>query len=115
MALDRDAILNTNDTPFQSLHVEEWGGSVNVRGLTGAEWDQCELEKEAVRRKPSAGHYAAHICVRGIVDDQGKNCFTVGDVQALMKRHVTVLQRIALKIIELSGATASAQVEIEKN
>ena len=42
MGLTRDQILAVSDIQTEEVHVPEWGGTVLVRGLTGAERDEFE-------------------------------------------------------------------------
>ena len=115
MALSKDAILSAGDLTPTPMDVPEWGGVIYIRSLTGGEWDACEMERASVRKRPSEGHYAAHVCVRGIVDENGKPLFAVTDFEKLQQRNLNTIQRVALAILELSGATANAQGDIEKN
>jgi len=40
--LTRDAILEAQDLQHEEVYIPEWGGSVRVRTLTGAERDAFE-------------------------------------------------------------------------
>ena len=42
MALSRDQILGATDFVFVELEVEEWGGTVRLRGLSASERDAFE-------------------------------------------------------------------------
>jgi hypothetical protein len=93
MTLSRDQILAANDLEVREVDVPEWGGTVKVRPLNGAERDRFEasLRKERRRADGKEGtelvantdNMRAKLVARAVVDDDGKRVFTDADINAL--------------------------------
>jgi len=65
MTLTRDAILAANDTKLVPVEIPEWGGTVYVRPMTGAERDSYDMEMVATG-KPE--NLRGRMAVRTICD-----------------------------------------------
>ena len=113
----RQAILAACDIPEKELEIPEWGITVLVRGLTARE--RASLIQEAV----DSGRanldiiqlYPALVCL-ACRDPQTKDpIFVLEDREAVGAKAGAPVERIALLAMELSGFTARALVEAEKN
>ena len=110
--LTRDAVLSANDLQTDMVDVPEWGGAVQVRGLTLSEVNnvvQLATKKGATNTLDSA----IWTFIRGCVQPQ----FTDMDFDELKKKNA-VLLRVVKRINELSGMTESggaAIADAEKN
>jgi hypothetical protein len=106
--LSRDLILDANDLGFEDLEVPEWGGTVRVRALTGAERDAYEASMSQQRGKNYVRNLAnirAKLVVRSVVDENGDRLFTDQDANALGTKSAAALDRIfevAAKLSRLS-------------
>lgn len=114
--LNKLQVLTCSDFNFDYVDVPEWGGRLRVRGLSGEERTFCDkVMRDAEAGKSGPNTYAAALITCGTVDDQGASVFARSDIAALSKKADHVLQRVGVRILQLSGATPSAQVETEKN
>jgi hypothetical protein len=106
--LSRAAILNADDLESENLEIPEWGGTVRVRALTGAERDAYEASMRQQRGREFVANLAnvrAKLVVRSVVDQAGDRIFTDQDANALGKKSAAALDRIfecAAKLSRLS-------------
>lgn len=118
MALDRAAILGASDIETREVDVPEWGGTVLVRALTGAQRDaweaslQLQRGNEMVRDLTNA---RAKLVVRALVDEKGQRLFKDQDAGALGAKSGKVLDRIYDIVAEMSGLSDTAAVDAEGN
>jgi hypothetical protein len=117
--LNREAILGrakeVGDLPREEMAVPEWGGSVYVRGLTGAEFDSILSKKDKSGNLDENG-LAARIVVLGVCDAEGKRVFAPNDIAPLTNRQLHgVLVRVSNRIKKLSGIGENAEENAEKN
>lgn len=114
--LNRDAVLKASDQTYATVEVPEWGGSIRIRQLTGKQQEITNKINNAKCAEPiSFGGYAAAIVCFGCVDEHGNRLFQDIDAKALGERDAGAINRVAVEILKLSGATIEAQQDIEKN
>lgn len=104
--LTRDAILSAADLNKELVDVPEWGGSVYVRALSGAERDRFEASIVEQRGKSSRANLAnirAKLAALTVCDEQGEKLFTGADVSALGEKSAAALNRIFDVARRLSG------------
>jgi hypothetical protein len=116
--LMRDVILQVDDLLFEDVEVPEWGGTVRVRGLTGAERDA--FEAEMVERKGKKVHldmqnFRAKLVVRSVVDEAGKRLFTDTDALLIGRKSAAALQRVFEVAQRLSGLSDTDVEELVGN
>jgi hypothetical protein len=110
--LSRDAILNkAPQFPREEVQVPEWGGSVMVRCLSGAERDKLEVEWESTKRV----NFRARLVAYAACDDQGKPLFLTNDIPSLGQQPASALSRICDVAFKLNAFTKSDVEELEKN
>lgn len=125
MALSRDAILEKATKPrLEEFHVPAWADDsgddlIYLRGLSGDEaerfQEQSALAGESVRSPKDAGLTAQTIrpC---ITDENGESLFpNEDDAKLIGKLGFSELNRIAMKVLEMSGITEAGQDNIEGN
>ena len=113
MILNRDQILSIADLKTELVEMPEWGGSVYVRGMNGAERDKFEgslVEQRGKERKVNTANIRAKLASLTICDESGKRLFSEADVQAISQKSASALQRIFEVAQRLSGIT-DADVE----
>lgn len=114
--LSSDEILNADDIEIQLVEIPEWGGSVYVKGMTGAERDKWE--SDLVRRGAKGeqvvdlSNVRAKLCSMTICDESGKRYFKAKDVLALSKKAAAALHRVYEVAQELSGITDDDMEEL---
>lgn len=114
--VNKQLVFGASDFRFGEVDVPEWGGKLRVRELSGDERSWCDQIGKAIEAgKPGQPSYAAAIIVCGAVDETGASLFARADAAGLSKKADVVLQRVAIKILELSNATVQTQVDAEKN
>lgn len=92
--LTREQILAADDRHYEVVEVPEWGGSVRVATMTGAQRDAFEaslLSGGAPDLTNARAKLVAYCCV----DDSGNPLFTAADVEALGRKSAAALNRVA--------------------
>jgi len=117
--LNREDILKAEDIPTRDVDVPEWGGTVRVRGLTGADRDLYQASM--MTRMPNGdmapefGNITAKLVARAIVDEDGVPLFNELDIGRLGQKSAAALARVNTVAAELSGITETAKAEAEGN
>lgn len=105
----RDTILAASDIKDELVEVPEWGVTVKVRGMSGAEratWlATAGNDKGGI--DPARG-YPALIVLCTSDPATGEPVFTAADRDALMLKSGEALDRVALAAMRLSGLTSGA-------
>lgn len=112
--LNKEAILNVKDTHQEVVHVEEWGGHVCIRAMSGAERDDF---RAAIEGKDTSlvGQFEAPLLALTLVDEEGKRLFSIDDVEALRAKSAKVLDKLTQIAMRVNGMTEEAQEEAAKN
>lgn len=119
--LSRDQILGADDLTRATVDVPEWGGTLLVRALTGAE--RGRLESGALKQRGAAVAFQPQSLetVRGLVvsmaaiDAEGRQLFTFRDVVALSEKSGAALERVFDVVAALSGITEAAISELTED
>ncbi|TVQ59919.1 MAG: hypothetical protein EA379_09570 [Phycisphaerales bacterium] len=115
-SLTRESILASCDLPTERIDVPEWGGCVEIRTLTAGERDRFDaIVLEYNKPGGARPHIRAELLVRCIVDADGKNLFTVADVEKLAGKSARAVERVFNAALRLNGITNSDVEELEKN
>lgn len=109
--LTKNAILDTDDFLYATVPCPEWGGDVRVRGLTAAE--QATIIRRLNDKKTD--DLAVIVTIMGCVDANGERIFDNSDKDTLKARSYAVLDRVARKILELSGSSETEIEDAKKN
>jgi hypothetical protein len=95
MSLTREQILAAADRKTEAVEVPEWGGTVHVRSLSGAERDALEWAVKQAAESGGLGQNArARFAAAFICDEFGAALFTPDDIQALGEKSGSALDRI---------------------
>ena len=116
--LTRDQILAVADIKTEEVQVPEWGGSVFVRGLTGAQRVKFEMKVVEHRGTKQIWHrenIRARIIVMSVVDDKGELLFSEKDIKAVSEKAAGALERIFNVAQRLSGLSKQDVAELAKN
>lgn len=118
MTLSRDDILKTNDLTMKEVDVPEWGGSIFLRTMSGAERDAFEqscFEGRGKDRRFNYQNVRARFLAYCIADENGNRLFTDADITELGKKSSLVLSRLFEIAQEMNGFTESDIEELTKN
>ena len=116
--LGRDAILAAVDMATEEVYVPEWGASVRVKTLTGAERDYFEasiIRREGKVVSQNLQNIRARLCALCIVDADGQRVFGEEDEFALGRKSGAALERIFAAAQRLNGLRDEDVEELVKN
>jgi len=105
----RDTILNADDRQSEQMDVPEWGVTIELRGLTGA--DRAAFLADAVTDdgKVDFTRVWPNLLIAGCYDpDTGEPVFTQLDRDALNTKSAGVTERVAQRIQAISGLSEDA-------
>lgn len=103
--LSKAAILAADDLPTEDVEIQEWGGTVRVRGLTATERDRFEFQVASARKNGTETDIRAAFAGRCMVDEQGGRLFTDKELSKLGGKSGAALDRIFDVVRKLSGMT----------
>jgi hypothetical protein len=118
MILSREAILGAQDLQTQEVNVPEWGGSVIVRGMTGAERDAFEASIMDLNNKDSKINFQdmrAKLLSKCLADEKGNRLFSDADIEALSGKAASALNRLFEVAQHLCGLSKTDMDELLKN
>ncbi len=110
----KDDILSSDDRPKETVSVPEWGGEVIVQAMTGTERDDFErsIYHDGIK---DFDNIRAKLCVRSIVDEEGKKVFSLSDIEALGKKNCKPLDKVFGVAKRLSGIGSQEILALKKN
>lgn len=106
--LSKDAILGADDLITEDVEVPEWGGTVRVRMMTGAERDAFEESLSRTKGKSVKANLAnlrARLVAKTVVDEAGKRLFTDAEAGVLGQKSAAALDRVFDAARTLNGMT----------
>lgn len=115
MTLSRDAILGAVDIQTKEVVVPEWGDSVFIKGMSGAERDAFEAANQDGSGGQKLTNIRARFLVRCIVNENGTRIFRDEDAAALGKKSSAAISRLWEAAAELNGTSDEAQAVMEGN
>jgi hypothetical protein len=113
--LTRDEILQAADIQYEDVDVPEWGGTVRVRSLTGAERDALEGSIAELEGLEIYKNFRARLVTRAVVDETGKRLFSDKDIERLGEKSGAALDRVFSVAQRLSGLTKADIEELTAN
>jgi len=117
--LSRSDILNaTSRLKTETIELPEWGGSVVVRELTGAErdaWEASIITSDGAQSPETMRNVRAKLIVKTIIDDEGELLFTDDDIDRVGALSGSTLNKIFEVACRLSALTAAEMDELEGN
>jgi hypothetical protein len=119
MTLTKDQILEAADLKSEAVEVPEWGGSVLVRTMTGADRDAFETSMVIVAadgtRRPDLTNLRAKLVALTVVDEANNRLFDVADIPRLALKSAAALERVFDAAQRINGIGAVAQDAVLKN
>lgn len=108
--LNFEQIIEADDMKTVDVEVPEWGGSIRLRSLTGAERDQFEAESVEIDKKTGQPiplppkNFRAKLIAKCAVKEDGTKVFQSKlSVEALGNKSAAVLTRLAFECQKLNG------------
>jgi hypothetical protein len=112
--LSKESILGCDDLPSQEVNIPEWGGSVWVKTMSGADRERFEtahqVEAKAVAKSNTL---RARLAVYSVCDETGKAMFEEKDIPALAKKSGAALDRIFEVSLKLNKIGSEDISELE--
>jgi hypothetical protein len=116
--LSKNEIFAADDRRTEDVPCPEWGGTVRLRGLTGAERDAYEasMQKQVGGKQvQDYRNFRARLVALAAINEDGTPLFEQNEVAALAKRSSAALSRLFDVACRLSGITDEDVVELEGN
>lgn len=113
--LTKEQILARNDLPTEIVEIQEWGGSVKLRGLSAGEREALEQEVTNKQGKVETKNLRAKLLVRSIVNENNEKIFTEADIDALNTKSSFVIDKLFLAAQRLNGMSNDAIEEMKGN
>ena len=111
----RDQILNSNDIPKELVKVKEWGISIEVRGMTGAERTRI-LDLAQDEKGMNLQMVYPEIVISTAFDaETGEKIFTPEDRTALLSKSANALDVLATVGMRLSGFLSETSNDLGKD
>ncbi len=116
--LSREAILGADDLKTESVEIEEWGGLILIRTLTGRERDR--LEADLLNSKKNGAtinldNVRAKLVVATAMDEDGKQLFQPSDEGKLGDKSGAALSKAAAVAQRLGGLSTADVEDLAKN
>jgi hypothetical protein len=112
----RDQILAAEDIPSEKVKVPEWGVTVDVRGMTGAE--RTRIMDKAVDQQGGINLqfvYPEIVIATSFDNETGEQIFKPSDRDTLLSKSAVALDRLAQVGMRLSGFTQDSADEAGKD
>lgn len=109
---DALAILDCDDVETAYVDVPQWKGRVKVKSLRG---DQASALHAIGKDQKRNKEFLARLIVVGAIKEDGSPLFNKDMVEPLSKRSFAALNKIAGKILELSGMNEEQGKNLEKD
>jgi hypothetical protein len=116
--LSRDEIRVVQDAVFEEVEVPEWGGTVRVKALSGAERDAFEsslTEQKGKKIRMKMQNVRARMARLTCVDENGKPVFQPSDEHWLGEKSAAALDRVFDVAMKLAGMRDEDIDELTEN
>lgn len=116
--LTADQILNAEDLVTEDVEVPEWGGTVRVRMMTGAERDAFEAslaQQKGKSVRTNLANLRARLVAKTAVNAEGKRLFTDEQAGVLGQKSAAALDRVFEAARKLNGMTEKDVEELTED
>lgn len=113
--LTRAAILDAPDLKHEDVDVPQWGGTVRVRVMTGAERDAFRIAIATEEGGTPIGRFSVALLAATLIDEQGARLFTMDDLDQLAEKSAASLDKPAAVAMRLNGLGVTAVEDAVKN
>ena len=112
--LSKDDIFKADDLPTKDMDIPEWGGTLTIRTLTGAErdeWESAFVNQDKIDIRGLKSRLVQFTTMNG----DGQQMFTKADLQKINSKSASVIDRIFQVSQRLSGLTKEDAEEMVEN
>ena len=116
--LTKDQIISADDLLYEDVEIEEWGGSVRVRRMTGAERDAFDASIYEIKGKDvkvNRENYRSKLLVKVLVDENNTRLFSDKEIGELGKKSVQALDKLFVVAQKVNGLSPDIQEAFVKN
>ena len=112
----REKIFSAGDIEKELVEVKEWGVTLEIRSMTGAQRARVMAHAVDEKGKPDLEKVYPDLLIYTIYDpESGELVFSESDRGELMKKNGAIIERLARVAMRLSGIGEQAVEEAEKN
>jgi hypothetical protein len=118
MPASKESIFAFKGKPSHAVDVPEWGGTVYVRVMSGAERDGYEDETYRLNGKSvqlNRVNARARLLVRCLSDEEGKRLFSDADADTLGNQPADVIDKVYSVALRVNGFTEKDVEDLAKN
>ena len=118
MLLNKEQIKSVSDLETLDVEVPEWGGTVRLKSLTGAERDRFEasvVQGQGKNTTVNMQNLRAKLVAQSAIGEDGKSLFSEEDVKWLGEKSAKALNRLFNAAQQLSGLSESDVKELAGN
>ena len=124
MLLNKNEILSADDRQTLDIEIPEWGGTVRITVMSGTSRDAYEASLVKMQDDGSGNGRTAErdltnlrskLVAACMIDEQGKQLFSVAEVEQLGSKNGAVLNRIYEEANNLNATTEDKIEEVAKN
>lgn len=114
--LSKADILGADDIRVELVEVPEWGGTVGVRVMSGADRDAYEIAIYETRKAGKDNqNVRAQLVAMTAVDESGARLFGVADIRALGAKSAAALDRVFAVAQRINRLRAEDMKELAGN
>lgn len=116
--LGRNDILGAEDRATADVECPEWGGTVRLRSITGAQRDAFEqscLIQKGRERRINMRNARAKLIIMCAVDETGGKLFSDEDLAALAKKNAKPIDRLYGEAQKLCGLSDDDMDDLTEN
>lgn len=106
--LTADDILGKDDRDYVEVECPEWGGTVRVRSLTGAE---AVVFANSLKSEKGRAQAMIRIIAMCACDENGKRIFTPEQVEMLASRNLRACMRVKDAAMRHNGYTTEGEAD----
>lgn len=112
--LNKKAILAADDLKHEDVDVPQWGGTVRVRMMTGAERDEFRTSIASGDGIP-VGRFSVALLAATLIDEKGARLFTMEDIDQLAEKSAESIDKPAAVAMRLNGLGGTSTEDAAKN
>jgi hypothetical protein len=113
--LNKKAILGADDLKHEDVEMPQWGGTVRVRMMTGAERDEFRTVIADSEGAVPIGRFSAALLAITLIGEDGARLFTMDEVDQLAEKSAGSIDKPAAVAMRLNGLGGASTEEAAKN